>query len=138
MRPLHFNVELTGNLDQETWPVYLSPQSRLNAMTSMLAETASIHRLVTKSLISVTITTNPVVQLLIGDRQRSRRIAIVLTDPTGVVYLLKDNLSSGFDYEATATVAFTLGEFIENFPNALELDQHRNSRLSPDQQRLDV
>lgn len=120
---------LIGDRNAETWPAYLSPEARFEAMLAALRLEVARCGLRLRPLISVTATPNPLHQFLIGDDTRSCKIAINQHNQVGIIFFLEDDRSADYEYRPTHYKSVTLGHFIKHMLAVLELDRCRNTRL---------
>lgn len=131
---LQFPVCLIGEISQETWPAYLSDLQYVDAVIGVIA--TCDFRVVTQCR---SYPGDRLVRFTVGDSRSSRKMALHLDDPRGVVYILEDD-GEAWDENSPEppvvepTKAVTLGElFRDSHPGVrrhLELNRHSNYRLA--------
>lgn len=130
---LQFPVCLIGEIRQETWPAYLSDLQYVDAVIGII--TTCDFRVVTQCR---SYPGDRLVRFVVGESRCSRKLALHLDDPRGVVYILEDD-GEAWDKNSVTPPdiepvrAITLGELTRSYMSVrrhLELDRYLTYRLA--------
>jgi hypothetical protein len=123
------DVPLEGHMDRELWPSYLHHEAYVQLVVTQLRMTGlSVRRLINDSHRHTSWEV-----FVVGDEDRSRKLALHYNDPKGRLYLLEDQ-GTEFLLPIKPVSAITLQELTsfgsEHAALRLQLTQHPYPRLS--------